>query len=118
MLIPCCHFNRQGEIGLRACYALKAKYPRMFLIATPPTIGASPLLLASFGIEPDRHIAVNGCGLKCVDKLLDRECKEVPAKSVVLFDKPDLDQRSALAVTDEDVALAVARLEEALDLRH
>ncbi len=87
------------------------------MIATPPTIGASPLLLASFGIPPEQHIAVNGCGLKCVDRLLDRECREVPSQSVSLFDKPDLDQRSALGVTDADVEAAVSMIEAALGLK-
>jgi uncharacterized metal-binding protein len=111
LLIPCSHLNREGEIVLRACYSIRNKYPRKVMIVTPPTIGASPLLLASFGIEPENYVAVNGCNRRCVDCILATAGIGSQGRSFVLSDKSSEDPKSVLAISNEDVFSFAKKLE-------
>jgi uncharacterized metal-binding protein len=111
LLIPCSHVNREGEICLQACHFLKKKYPRKFLILTPPTIGVSPIVIFSFGIDPDNFIAINGCSRRCVDKIIELNCHRRPSHSIVLFGEQPSNSRSALTVTNSDVIECSKKLE-------
>jgi hypothetical protein len=111
LLIPCAHFNREGEAALRACYLLRSRYPRKILIVTPPTIGASSLLLSSFGVDPKDHVAVNGCALECVNKILKKECATEPGHTIDFEERFSPDASSALSVDDDIVQEYARRLE-------
>jgi uncharacterized metal-binding protein len=114
LLIPCAHVNKEGEIALRACYLLRSKQPRKVMIVAPSTIGASPLLLPSFGVERTNYVAVNGCTRRCVDKILESMGDGPASVSIVLYDAPSVDPKSAIDIQDDDILRAEMKLETEL----
>lgn len=118
-----CGANGERGVILEKAVELFAKRNQSRVVQfSACSIGVSPLMLSMSGVDMAKLVAINGCGNRCADRILE-QCGSRPERSCVLDDAlqrevgpcRDTCDFSFPGINDDEVKRFAAIMSQALD---